>query len=82
MKSVFVYLLLCALCVDDIYIDAFIDQLMEKLPCSFYRLNKHQHGRQEPLKHGKKDISFIKISRNGFIHVFFFAFTIPNAHIK
>lgn len=48
--SVCVDLLLCALCVDHVYIDAFIHQLMEKLPRSLYRLYKHQHGRQETLK--------------------------------
>ena len=48
--SVGVYLLLCAVCVDHVYIDSFIHQLVEKLPRSLYRLHKHQHGRQETLK--------------------------------
>lgn len=56
--GVLMYLLLCAVCVDYIHVDAFIHQLMEKLPCPFYSLNKHQHGRQEALKHRKED-SFI-----------------------
>lgn len=47
------YLLLSALSVDHVYVDAFIHQLVEELPCSLYRLYKHQHWRQEALKIGK-----------------------------
>lgn len=48
------YLLLCAVCVDHVHIDAFVHQLVEKLPRSVYWLHEHQHGRQETLKKKKE----------------------------
>lgn len=51
--GVLLHLLLRAVCMDHIHIDAFINQLVEKLPRSFYSLNKHEHGRQETLENKK-----------------------------
>lgn len=50
-ESDFIYLLLGAICMNDINIYALVHQLMKQLPRSIYRLDKHQHRRQETLKH-------------------------------
>lgn len=50
MYSSFTNLLLCALGVNHIYIDALVHQLVEQLSGSPYGLHKHQHGRHEPLR--------------------------------
>lgn len=44
------YLLLRTIRMDHVYVDAFVHQLVEELPCSINGLNKHQHWRQEALK--------------------------------
>lgn len=62
------YLLLRPFSMDDIHIDAFVNQLMEKLSSSFFGLYKHQHGRQKPLKiptgQVSKPVSFQLISNS------------------
>lgn len=60
------YLLLRPFSMDHIHIDAFVNQLMEKLSSSFFGLYKYQHGWQKPLKiptgQVSKHVSFQLIS--------------------
>lgn len=50
MYCVWWYLLLRSFSMDHVCIDAFVNQLVEKLSCSLFGLYKYQHGRQKALK--------------------------------
>lgn len=43
------YLLLSFICMDDIHVDAFINEFMEKLFSPLDRLYKHKDGRSKSL---------------------------------
>lgn len=57
------YLLLRALGMDHVHVDAFVHQLVKELSCSLYGLNKHQHGGEETLKHSNKNSPSFNLSK-------------------
>lgn len=50
--SPFTNLLLRALCMNHINVDALVHQLVEQLPGSLYGLHEHQHGGHKALHRG------------------------------